>query len=385
MTIKPTERSKNISPFYVMELLEKAKAMEAVGESIVHMEIGEPDFPTPNRIKEQAIEAIRENHTFYTHSLGLPALKEKIANYYKVSDGVTVDPERIIITSGTSGAFLLLFSTLLDRHRTVGVSDPGYPCYRNAGILVDAHVKPIHVTEETRFEITKEHLIGLEKIPDVLIVSTPSNPTGIVYREETLIELCNIMLNDGKTLVVDELYNGLIYGKRAKTVLTITDQVIVINGFSKTHAMTGWRRGWMVVPKEIIRPIHKISQNVYISPPSIAQYAAMAAFDVADDLEVMRRTYASRRDVLLPRLKDIGFYIPVDPEGAFYIYADIGKWGIDSMVFVERALNEAKVALTPGYDFGSFKADSHIRFSYANKLEMLEEGCRRLEVWLSSL
>ncbi|MCX8021690.1 MAG: pyridoxal phosphate-dependent aminotransferase [Syntrophorhabdaceae bacterium] len=383
--MKPTERTERITPFYVMELLEKAKAMEARGEDIVHMEVGEPDFPTPDRIKEKAIEAIKENHTFYTHSLGIPELRERIAEYYRTTEGISIDKDRIIITSGTSGAFLLLFSVLLDSTRSLGVSDPGYPCYKNAGILVDGEVIPIPVTEETRFEITEEHLKKLKKIPDVLIVSTPSNPTGIVYREENLRKLCEFMLNEGKILVVDELYNGLIYGKRARSALSITDEVIVINGFSKTHAMTGWRLGWMVVPENLIRPIHKISQNVYISPPSIAQYAALAAFDVGDDLEGMKRTYASRRDFLLPHLQEMGFYIPVVPEGAFYIYADISKWNMDSMVFVERALNEAKVAITPGYDFGRFRAETHIRFSYANKMEMLKKGCERLKIWLGTL
>jgi aspartate/methionine/tyrosine aminotransferase len=184
---------------------------------------------------------------------------------------------------------------------------------------------------------------------------------------------------------VDEIYEGLSYGRTLRTALSLGDDIIVVNGFSKTHAMTGWRLGWMVVPRELVRPIQKVAQNVFISPPSIAQYAALHAFDVGAELAKMWRTYQERRDYLLPRLRKLGFHIPIDPEGAFYIYAEIDKWGLDSMVFVERALEEAKVAITPGYDFGSYRAGSHIRFSYANSLERLREGCNRLEKWLQTL
>jgi len=383
--MKITKRADKITPFYVMELLEKAKAMEARGENIVHMEVGEPDFTTPQSIKEKAIEAIKENRTFYTHSLGIPELRNRISAYYREVENVDITPERIVITSGASGAFLLLSAIFLDRRKPLGISDPGYPCYRNFAMLVNAPVIPITVTEETAFEVTVDHLQSLKILPNVLIVSTPSNPTGIVYREETLYELCNFFSEKGKIVVADELYKGLIYGRNSKTTLALSEDVIVINGFSKTHAMTGWRLGWMVVPQALVRPIQKVAQNVFISPPTISQYAALSAFDVDDDLEKMRKAYEARRDFMLPKLKEMGFSIPVDPEGAFYIYAGIDKWGLDSMKFVERALNEAKVALTPGYDFGIYKAGSHIRFSYANNIEILKEGCERLEAWLQTL
>ncbi len=383
--MKIAKRAEKIAPFYVMELLEKAKAMEAQGENIVHMEVGEPDFCTPEAVKERAIKAIQENCTFYTHSLGIPELREKVAEYYRKTENLDVSPERIVITNGTSGAFLLLSAILLDRRKSLGISDPGYPCYRNFALLVDSPTIPVPVTEGSRFEVTVDHLTGLKKLPSVLIISTPSNPTGIVYREETVRDLHRFMTAKGRTLIVDELYNGLAYGARPRSALSMSDEMVVINGFSKTHAMTGWRLGWMVVPRELVRPIQKVAQNVFISPPSVAQYAALQAFHVTDDLENMRKTYQERRDFMLAALKHMGFRIPVEPEGAFYVYADISRWGLDSMVFVEKALREAKVALTPGYDFGFFKADSHIRFSYANSLEMLKEGCRRLETWLTKL
>ena len=380
-----TDRAEKITPFYVMELLEKAKELERKGEHIVHMEVGEPDFATPPAVKEAALKAIRENRTFYTHSLGIPELREAVSDFYYSSGGIKVSPDRVIITNGTSGAFMLLSAILLDNTRGLGISDPGYPCYKNFAFVVGADVLPIPVNEETSFEISPDHLKKLNTKPHVILISTPSNPTGVVYREETVRSLYEYLSKRGKVLIVDELYNGLYYGKRPQSALTVSDGIIVINGFSKTHAMTGWRLGWIVVPEELIRPIQKVAQNVFISPPSISQYAALQAFRSESDLEEMRKTYHKRRDFMIPRLKEIGFDIPVEPEGAFYIYADIGRWAIDSMEFAERALVEAKVALTPGCDFGSYKAGSHIRFSYANNIEMLKLGCERLDVWLKAL
>jgi len=380
--IAVTDRANRITPFYVMELLEKAKELERRGEHIVHMEVGEPDFATPPAVKEAAFKAIHDDRTFYTHSLGIPELRETISDFYYNTDGIKVSPERVIITNGTSGAFLLLSAILLDSKRKLGISDPGYPCYKNFALVVGADVVPIPVNEETLFEITPDHLKDVNKLPHVLLISTPSNPTGVIYREDTISDLYKYLSKHKKVLIVDELYNGLYYDKRPQSALTISDGMIVINGFSKTHAMTGWRLGWMVVPEELIRPIQKVAQNVFISPPSISQYAALHAFRSGKDLEKMRKTYRSRRDFMIPRLKEIGFDIPVVPEGAFYIYAGTSRWGVDSMEFTERALMEAKVALTPGYDFGSYKAASHVRFSYANSLEMLKLGCERLETWL---
>jgi len=244
--MKNSERSDKITPFYVMELLEKAKAMEAQGENIVHMEVGEPDFTTPQAIKEKAIEAIKENRTFYTHSLGIPELRDRVSKYYREVENVNITPERVVITNGASGAFLMLSAILLDRRRPLGISDPGYPCYRNFALLVNSPVISIPVNEETGFEVTADHLRHLKKLPNVLIISTPSNPTGIIYREETLRELCNFFSKKRRIIVADELYKGLTYGRKPRTTLALSEDVIVINGFSKTHAMTGWRLGWML-------------------------------------------------------------------------------------------------------------------------------------------
>ncbi|HOE17557.1 MAG TPA: aminotransferase class I/II-fold pyridoxal phosphate-dependent enzyme [Syntrophorhabdaceae bacterium] len=383
--MKVAKRTDAIAPFYVMELLEKAKEMEASGRDIVHMEVGEPDFPTPFAIKEGAIQSIRSDRTFYTHSLGLPELRARVSRHYRETDGLVVPPERIVITNGTSGAFLLLFAALLERGKSLGISDPGYPCYKNIASLLDCEILSIPVTEETRFEVTQDHLDALDRLPDLLVLANPSNPTGAVYREGTLSSLYGALSAEDRLLVVDEIYLGLAYGDKPRSALAVSDDIIVVNGFSKAYAMTGWRLGWMVVPRELVRPIQKFAQNIYISPPSISQHAALYAFDNVGGLDRMRKTYEERGGLMVPRLKDLGFRVPIKPEGAFYVYAGIERWGIDSMVFTERALNEAGVAFTPGYDFGSFRAGSHVRFSYATGIERLKEGCDRLKKWLAGL
>jgi aspartate/methionine/tyrosine aminotransferase len=315
----------------------------------------------------------------------LPELRERIARFYFEDRGVEVSSERIVMTAGTSGAFFLLGAVLLDRARGLAVSDPGYPCYRNFATLLDANVVSIPVQASMGFLIDPVQVSCLADKDRLLLICSPSNPTGALYEGRALESLYQAIAGRGGMMAVDEIYSGLTYGESPCSALSVSDEIIVIDGFSKTYAMTGWRLGWMVVPRNLVRPIQKIAQNVFISAPTIAQHAALAAFDARDEIEGMRRTYEKRRDFLVPRLKDMGFRIPVKPQGAFYIYADIERWGIDSMRFSERALDEARVAVTPGYDFGVFQAGSHVRFSYANSIERLKEGCERLEEWLSHL
>ena len=380
-----SERARQISPFYVMELLEKARGLEAQGRSIVHMEVGEPGFQTPLSVKEEALCAVSEGKTFYTHSLGIPELRGAISIHYRDVQKIDIPPERIIVTSGSSGAFILLFAALLERGRALAIPDPGYPCYRNIALLVDCAIHSLPVTEETGYEVTPGHLDRLSPPPDLLVVTNPSNPTGIVYRDSSIKGLYDRLRSLGGVLIVDEIYSELIYGTDFRSSASISDNIIVVNGFSKAYAMTGWRLGWMIVPGELVRPIQKLAQNLFISPPSLSQYAAVRALGGRDAVDNMRRLYQERRDYLVPRLKSLGFSVPVNPSGAFYVYAGIERFGIDSMDFVERALIEAGVAITPGYDFGSFGADTHVRFSYANTLENIKEGCERLERWLVTL
>ncbi len=337
------------------------------------MEVGEPDFTTPQLVKDKAIKAIISGETYYTHSLGITELRQKIATFYEKSEGLAISPERIIITNGTSGAFLLLSAVLLERGRTLALSDPGYPCYRNFALLADAEIISLPVSAERGYQIMTDQIACLKTGPDVLILCNPSNPTGSIYLEETIAQLHQIVSYRDGVLVVDEIYGGLTYGQRLRTALHLRDDIIVVNGFSKTHAMTGWRLGWMVVPQELVRPIQKVAQNVFISPPSIAQRAALYAFDVDKTLKEMRRTYQERRDYVLPRLRKLGFNVPIDPEGAFYVYANrngaLTAWNSLNGPFVE-----AKVAITPGYDFGSHMAGSHIRFPMQTVLNDLRRA-----------
>lgn len=380
-----TAKVDKITPFYVMELLEEARRMEAAGEDIVHMEIGEPDFSTPEPIKEAALKAIRDNHTFYTESLGLPELREKIAEYYHRDHGVDVSPKRIVITSGTSGAFSLLAAVLLGRNRSLVMSDPGYPCYRNFGLLAGASLVPIPVDEGSGFQILPSMIEKLKRRPHVVMIANPSNPTGTLYEPSALGALHNSIRARKGILLIDEIYRGLTYEGEFKSGIAISDDLVVVDGFSKVFAMTGWRLGWMVVPEELVRPVQKVSQNVYISAPTVSQYAALAAFDTMADVEKMKNRYRERRAYLMSQLQHLGFQLPALPQGAFYIYAGIQRWGMDSMLFVKRALSEARVALTPGYDFGIYRAGEFIRFSYATDESRLAEGCRRLGEWLPVL
>lgn len=379
-----SKRAGRIPPFYVMELLEKARMMELQGHSIIHMEVGEPGFETPGNIKAAAIEALSQGKTFYTHSLGIPELRQAISDNYAASYRVKVPPDRVIITNGSSGAFTLLFNALLEPGRSLSLSDPGYPCYRNIASLTDCAIEPIHVSAEENYEVLPGHFDTVNP-PDVLIIANPSNPTGTVYRPETIAALHGRLSKTGSLLIVDEIYSGLTYDIDFTSSACIADDIIIVSGFSKAYAMTGWRLGWMIVPPDLVRPLQKLAQNLFIAPPSVSQYAALKAFDSTEELPRMRSVYKQRRDFLIPRLRGLGFTIPRIPDGAFYIYAGIENFAMDSMVFVEKALAEAGVAITPGYDFGAFRASSHVRFSYADRLENLKEGCDRLEAWLKAV
>ncbi len=376
-----SKRADRIPPFYVMELLEKASMMELQGHRIVHMEVGEPGFETPGPIKAAAIEALSEGKTFYTHSLGIPELRQAISDSYAASCQAVIPPDRVIITNGSSGAFTLLFTALLEPGRTLALADPGYPCYRNIASLTDCTIEPVPVSADKNYEIPPDHFDAAAP-PDVLIIANPSNPTGAVYRPESIASLHARLAPAGGALIVDEIYSGLTYDVQFASSACIADDIIIVSGFSKAYAMTGWRLGWMIVPADLVRPVQKLAQNLFIAPPSVSQWAALKAFDDTAELARMRSLYKQRRDFLVPRLRDLGFTIPRVPDGAFYIYAGIENFGMDSMIFVERALAEAKVAITPGYDFGAHGASSHVRFSYANTLENLKDGCDMLEAWL---
>lgn len=376
-----SRKAREIPPFIVMDVLEKAQEMEKTGQEIIHLEVGEPDFDTPECIKEACFRAIREGKTHYTHSLGLIELREAIAEDYWHKYRVKISPEQIIITSGTSPALLLVFASLLEAGDEIILSNPYYPCYPNIIRFVDGVPIFIDVKEEEGFQFDPEKV--KEKIgPKVkgIIINSPSNPTGIVMSEDRMKEISNFPT----FIISDEIYHGLVYEGRAHCILEFTERAFVVNGFSKLYAMTGWRLGYVISPKEFVRPMQKIQQNLFISANQFVQWGAIAGLKEAkDDIQKMKNIYNQRRLFLIKRLKELGFGISVEPTGAFYILANAKRFSNDSYGFAFNILKEAKVGVTPGIDFGT-NGEGYIRFSYANSLENIIEGMKRLEGYLKN-
>lgn len=377
-----SRKAKEIPPFIVMDVLEKAQEMERMGEDIIHLEVGEPDFDTPQCIKEACFRAIREGKTHYTHSLGLIELREAICEDYWEKYKVNITPDQIVITSGTSPAMLLTFAVLLERGDGVILPNPYYPCYPNIIKFVDGIHIFVDVKEENGFQYVPEMIE--EKIGSnvkAILINSPANPTGVVMSEETMRKISNF----SPFIVSDEIYHGLVYEGRAHSILEFTKKVFVINGFSKLYAMTGWRLGYIIAPKEFIRPIQKFQQNLFISPNSFVQWAALAALkEASEDIERMKNIYNQRRIFLIRRLKELGFGIGVEPTGAFYILANSKRFSNDSYRFAFDILREARVGVSPGIDFGT-NGEGYIRFSYANSMENIVEGINRLEAYLGRL
>ena len=374
-----SKKAQEIPPFIVMDVLEKAQELERRGEHIIHLEVGEPDFDTPQCINEACYRAIREGKTHYTHSLGLIDLREAISEDYWKKYRVKVSPEQILVASGTSPAMLLLFAALLEAGGEVILSNPYYPCYPNIIRFVDGSPVFVKVLEEEGFQYLPE-MIEEKLSPRVkgIMINSPSNPTGNVMPEERMKKITNF----SPFIISDEIYHGLVYEGEIHTVLEFTDRAFVINGFSKLYAMTGWRLGYLIAPKEFIRPMQKIQQNLFISASSFAQWGALAGLNEAGgDIQRMRETYDQRRRFLISKLREIGFGITVEPTGAFYVLANAKRFSNDSYRFAFDILKEAKVGVAPGIDFGT-NAEGYIRFSYANSLENIKEGMNRLERYL---
>jgi len=374
-----SKKAKEIPPFIVMDVLEKAQELARMGEDIIHLEVGEPDFDTPECIKEACFRAIREGDTHYTHSLGLIELREAIAEDYWKRYRARVSPEQILVASGTSPALLLLFSALLEPGDEVILSNPYYACYPNFIRFVDGNPVFVDVMEGEGFQYLPE-MIEPRLGPRVkgIMINSPSNPTGNVMEKERMVQITKF----SPYIISDEIYHGLVYEGKAHSILEFTDRAFVINGFSKLYAMTGWRLGYMIAPIEFIRPMQKLQQNLFISASSFAQRAALAGLkEAAEDVQRMRDTYDQRRRFLIPRLKELGFGITVDPTGAFYVLANAKRFSNDSYGLAFDILKEAKVGVAPGIDFGS-NAEGYLRFSYANSLENIKEGMNRLERYL---
>jgi aspartate/methionine/tyrosine aminotransferase len=374
-----SRKGQEIPPFLVMDVLEKAQEMERNGEHIIHLEVGEPDFDTPECINEACYRAICEGKTHYTHSLGLIELREAIAEDYWNKYKVRVSPEQILIASGTSPAMLLLFAALLERNDEVILSNPYYPCYPNIIQFVDGVPVFVKVLEEEGFQYLPE-MIEEKLNPKVkgIMINSPSNPTGNVMPPERMKAIAKFH----PFIISDEIYHGLVYEGDVHSILEFTDRAFVINGFSKLYAMTGWRLGYLIAPKEFIRPMQKIQQNLFISASSFAQWGALVGLKEAEkDIRKMKETYNQRRCFLIPRLREIGFGITVEPTGAFYMLANAKRFCSDSYRFAFDILNDAKVGVAPGIDFGS-NAEGYIRFCYANSLDNIKEGMNRLQRYL---
>lgn len=375
-------RMADIAPFHVMELMQKAQALEAAGRDIVHMEVGEPDFPTPEPILRAAMAHLEKGHVHYTSALGLPALREAISGYYRSRYGVEVGPERIIVTAGASAALLLALGVLVAPGDEILVTDPGYPCNRHFVRLYEGRPVGLPVGPETEFQPTPE-LVAAAWSPKTrgLMLASPANPTGTLVSPEALAALTAMVEDRGGVLLMDEIYHGLTYGVEAPTALALSDRTFVVNSFSKYFNMTGWRLGWLVAPTEFVRDIEKLAQNLFISPPTPAQYGALAAFspETLAITETRRREFQARRDYLLTELPKMGFRIPVQPRGAFYIYADCSALSEDSFALAGRLIEEAGVACTPGLDFGRNGPEKHLRFAYTTGLDRLREGVERME------
>ena len=385
MTSHPASRLADIEPFHVAELFTRARQLEAEGRDIIHMEVGEPDFPTPAPIANAAVDAIKSGKTFYTESLGLPALREAIANFYATKYGLTVTSARIVVTNGASGALNLAFACLADPGSEWLLTNPGYPCNRHIIRSYEGQPIGIPVGPESNFQPTPELLAQhWTKNTAGLLVASPANPTGTLLNLEQIKNLANFVRQHDGHFLVDEIYHGLTYEIDAPSACAAGDDIWVINSFSKYFQMTGWRLGWMVVPESYVRDIEKLAQNLTLCPSTPAQYAALAAFQPATVaiLEARRHEFQRRRDYLAPALSQLGFRITAEPQGAFYLYCDCSALCDDSFTFARDLLEKTGVAATPGLDFGSNQPERHIRFAYTTEISRLQEAVARLADYL---
>jgi aspartate/methionine/tyrosine aminotransferase len=367
-----------------MDVLERANEMEREGIHIIHLEVGEPDFDTPDCVKNAACRALEDGHTHYTHSLGLFELRDAICDYYLATYGVSIEPDQVIVTSGSSPAIFLVFSALLEKDDQVIISDPHYACYPNFIKFVQGQPVTIRVYEEDGFQYRPESI--KEKISartKAVFINSPSNPTGNLLSRDRMKAIADLADTPGAPYIVsDEIYHGLVYEGKEHSILEFTDHAFVVNGFSKAFAMTGLRLGYVIAQKHFIRPMQKLQQNFFISANAMVQQAGIAALkEAAEDVARMKQIYNKRRRFMIARLKEIGFGITVEPTGAFYVFANARHISSDSYKLAFDILENAHVGVAPGIDFGH-NGEGYLRFSYANSLENIEEGMNRLEKYL---
>jgi aspartate/methionine/tyrosine aminotransferase len=379
----PSSRVNAIQPFYVMDILARARELQAQGRDIIHMEVGEPDFPTPQPVVEAGQRALAEGRTRYTPALGIPELREAVSAWYDERFGIDMPASRIVITPGSSMGLQMLISALADSGDRVLLPDPGYPCNRNFVNLFDAEPVPLPISmEDGWIPVPQQIRKHWKERTRALIIATPSNPTGSVLTLEQLGAISRTVSELGGALIVDEIYQGLSYDIPPVTALSLdNDNLFIVNSFSKYFGMTGWRLGWLVVPEAWIPVMDRLAQNLYLSAPTIAQYAALAAMqpETVAILEERRADFHERRDFLYPALEQLGFALAGKPQGAFYLYADCSGLTGDSFAFCERMLEEAGVAITPGKDFGFNEPQRYVRFAYTTSVERMQLAIERLE------
>ncbi len=382
----PSRRADEIQPFQVMDVLARAREMEARGVGVIHMEIGEPDFSTPQGIVEAGIDALKCGHTHYTPALGLPDLRGAISRYYSTHFGLQISSHRIAVTPGSSGALQLALSATLDPGDEVLMADPGYPCNRHFVHLLAGQPTGIAVDETSQYQLTAALIEkNWSAKTKAVLLASPSNPTGTCCPKSELERIVDVVTKRNAVLIVDEIYQSLVYDTEPESILSVTDNVIVVNSFSKYFGMTGWRVGWLVMPGSLNKSIDKLAQNFFLATNTPAQYAALAAFEEStlQELERRRLVFQDRRDYLICALKELGFVIPSHPQGAFYLYAKSSSLHQDSHEFVNDLLEKAAVALTPGNDFGSNNAQDYVRFAYTTEQSRLEQGIERIREYLS--
>ena len=372
-----------IDPFIVMDVMAAANAREARGEGVIHMEVGQPGTPAPRAALERARDALARDRLGYTEALGLPALRERIARHMNERYGVSVSPARVVVTSGSSAGFVLAFLALLDPGDALGLPSPGYPCYRQILKALGCRATLLPSTADARWMPTAADVERLARDGAAgLLLASPNNPTGTMATGNRLEELAAACRRADLWLISDEIYHGLEYDAPADTALQHWDEAIVVNSFSKYFSMTGWRIGWLVVPEALVRPLERLAQNLYISPPAISQHAALGAFDAIDELEAIKAVYAENRALLLNELPDAGLPTLLPADGAFYLYADVSHLTDDSAAFATSMLAEIGVAITPGIDFDPERGRDYVRLSYAGPHQAVAEAVSRIRNWI---
>jgi len=376
-------RRADIPPFYVMEVMKAAGERARTVGDVLHLEVGQPSTPAPAAVRTAAAAALESDRLGYTDAVGIPELRERIAAHYRARYGVDVSPDRVVVTMGASGSFVLAYLAAFDVGDRVAVTEPGYPCYRNTLEAFGVEVVPIPVGPETRFVPTGELLSSAGELHGLMIAS-PANPTGTALNREELSEVAGWCRANEVLLIADEIYHGIEYGDPVPTALSVEPNAIVLQSFSKYYSMTGWRLGWMVLPEELVRPVERLAQNLFISPPTLSQLAALAAFDATAELDGNVARYAANREVLLDGLGAVGLDHFASPDGAFYFYVDVSHLTDDSQELCRIWLAELGVACTPGIDFDPTNGHRYVRLSYSESTADIAEATSRIAGWVRS-